>query len=384
MSGKEHRKYWIDTMVKIVQPVLEALANKELKAVMPVEGKTTDRPLYTHLEALGRTLTGIAPWLENGSCEGEEGEQRRKYSELSRKAIDAAVDPESPDFLNFSEGFQPIVDAAFLSHALVRAPKQLLEKLEDTTKKNLIKALKATRNRKPGFNNWLLFAAMTETALYLLGEEDWDPMRIDYAIKQHEQWYVGDGMYGDGAEFHWDYYNSYVIQPMLVDIIITMGDKYDEWKKLKTPILEIAKRYAAIQERLISQDGTFPIIGRSIAYRFGAFQALAQTAYKHMLPEELKPAQIRCALTAVIRKCIEAKGTFDDNGWLRIGLCGSQPDLGEGYISTGSLYLCAAVFLPLGLDEKDEFWSGEDTPWTAVKLWSGENMKADHALYLKK
>ena len=34
-------------------------------------------------------------------------------------------------------------------------------------------------------------------------------------------WYKGDGVYGDGPPFHWDYYNSFVIQPMLLNILAT-------------------------------------------------------------------------------------------------------------------------------------------------------------------
>jgi hypothetical protein len=54
--------------------------------------------------------------------------------------------------------------------------------------------------------------------------------------------------------------------------------------------------------------------------------------------------------------------------------------LGETYISTGSLYLCTAAFLPLGLVAEDRFWSGAAIPWSAVKVWSGADFKADHAL----
>jgi len=85
-------------------------------------------------------------------------------------------------------------------------------------------------------------------------------------------------------------------------------------------------------------------------------------------------------LTAVIKRIIEAPGTFDENGWLKIGLYGSQPGLGETYISTGSLYLCSAVLLPLGLLPEDEFWSGEACNWTSKKIWSGEDLEVDHAL----
>ncbi|MCB0106669.1 MAG: DUF2264 domain-containing protein, partial [Caldilineaceae bacterium] len=142
---------------------------------------------------------------------------------------------------------------------------------------------------KPHFNNWLLFAAIIEAFLYQVGA-DWDPMRVDYALRQHEQWYLGDGIYGDGPAFHWDYYNSFVIQPMLIDILATVAGVDAAWDALREPVLRRAQRYAVIQERLISPEGTFPAIGRSLAYRFGAFQLLAQIALRRELPPEVTPA----------------------------------------------------------------------------------------------
>ncbi|MBZ4644522.1 MAG: hypothetical protein JG777_11 [Clostridia bacterium] len=372
------RKLWVDILVKISTPVLEALAERRLKISMPVEGRH-DRRQFSHLEALARTLVGVSPWLECCNLHGEEEELRQKFSVLAREAIDAATDPGSPDCVNFTFGDQPIVDAAFLAHAILRAPNELWLKLDDRVKTNLVTALKATRTRKPYYNNWLLFAAMIETAFFKIGEA-WDRMRVDYALKQHEQWYLGDGVYGDGPEFRWDYYNSFVIQPMLVDIILTVGDEYEEWEALKRNILKRAQRYAAIQERMISPEGTFPVIGRSMAYRCGAFQHLAQMALQKNLPDEVSPSQVRCALTAVINRIFSVPGTFDQDGWLKIGFCGSQPDMGETYISTGSLYLCMGAFLPLGLPPEDEFWSDAPSEWTSQKIWSGQNVKSDHAL----
>lgn len=382
MPGTNDRKYWIETLIKISDPVLTALSKRELKKVMPVDQNKSDRSHVTHLEALGRTLVGIAPWLELETSDVWEGKLIKKYAKLSREAIDAGTDPESPDYMNFGfeHGYQPIVDAAFLSHAIIRAPRELWDKLDSRVKLNVVNALKKTREgAKPGYNNWLLFSAMIEAALYKMGEP-WDQMRVDYAIRQHQLWYVGDGVYSDGPDFHWDYYNSFVIQPMLLDILQTVGHFYHEWMILKEPVIKRAQRYAAIQERLITEDGSYPPVGRSIAYRFGAFQSLAQISLMKALPQEISPSQVRCAMTAVIKRTMEAPGTFDENGWLRIGLCGNQPGLGEGYISTGSLYLCTAGLLPLGLPGEDEFWSGEDIPWTWKKIWNGEDMPADHAI----
>ncbi len=369
------RDYWIRTLTKIANPVLTSLSRRSLKLDMPVEAApgVTDRPAFTHLEALGRLLSGMAPWLESGTGDSP------RFAVMARSAIAAAVDPASPDMMNFSRGQQPVVDAAFLALGILRAPTELWDKLDATTKAHLIKAMLSTRVIQPGFNNWLLFSAMVEALLAHAGEQ-WDPMRVDYAIRQHEQWYKGDGLYGDGPQFHWDYYNSFVIQPMLLQVMDTISKVSKSWTSLSAGVLTRAKRYAAIQERLIAPDGSFPAIGRSLAYRSGAFHHLAAMALRKDLPDGVRPEQVRGALTAVIRRTLEPAGTFDARGWLQIGLCGHQPSIGETYISTGSLYLCANAFLPLGLPASDPFWSVPARRTTQQRVWSGEDVPVDHAI----
>ena len=376
------REYWVHTLTTITRPVLEALAKRQLKATMPVEGvgdPRFDRKHFSHLEAMARTLCGLAPWLQTVAATPAEEALRQEFAVLARAAIDAATDPASADFVNFSFSFQPIVDAAFLSHAVLRAPVELWEKLDQRVKDNLVSALKATRSRKPVYNNWLLFAAMTEAALCRMGA-DWDHMRVDYALRQHELWYKGDGIYGDGQDYHADYYNSFVIQPMLVDILATVADTYPEWQKLQGPVKARARRYGEILERMIAPDGTFPPLGRSLAYRFGAFQHLSQMALQHNLGQQVSPAQVRCALTAMIDRTLSRPGNFDAKGWLTVGFCGSQLHTGEIYISTGSLYLCSAVYLALGLPANDPFWTAPAEAWTSAKMWSGIDVGLDHAL----
>ena len=200
--------------------------------------------------------------------------------------------------------------------------------MSSATKRRLVAALESTRAITPGFNNWLLFSATVEAALKAL-DASWDHVRVDYALRQHEQWYKGDGLYGDGPQFHWDYYNSFVIQPMLLDVLETCGGDSPAWSEMKPRILERSQRYAVILERLIAPDGSFPAIGRSLAYRCGAFQLLAALALRRQLPDALAPGQVRAALTAVIQRTLGAANTFDANGWLTIGLAGHQPTVGR-------------------------------------------------------
>ena len=64
-STNPERNLWITTMDKVCRPVLTNLAGATLKQNMPIEGMSTDgKENCTYLEALGRVMVGIAPWLD--------------------------------------------------------------------------------------------------------------------------------------------------------------------------------------------------------------------------------------------------------------------------------------------------------------------------------
>lgn len=382
----KERKKWISLLTKMAFPVVTAIAEEKFYRSVPLETIMPGREAYAALEILGRTLAGLAPWLEC-PCTDEEEVLRSQYAELSRKAIAVAVDPHSPDYaFNGPEdknwNMQWLVDAGFLALAIVRAPKELGQKLPPKTKEQLVQGLLKTRNYRPVFNNWLLFSGMVEGALYVLGA-DYDLVRVDYALRQTEQWYVGDGVYGDGASFKMDYYNSFVIQPMLLHLVKLFHHRYQE-NEIGTKMYKVTqerfRRYAKIQEAIIAPDGSYPPIGRSLTYRCGAFQVLAQAAWMDLLPEEVTPAMARQALSRVIYKTLEAPETFSQDGFLQIGICGHQRNLGAGYITTASLYMATMAFLPLGLPQDAHFWTDPEELSTWEKHFSGVDVSADFSL----
>jgi hypothetical protein len=370
----------------LAAPVLAAGRSPEgLRARMPVEtgpAGAEDRGAYSALEALGRLLCGLAPLLERQAQDPAQDPAMPQAVPLAdvHHLLAASTDMRHPHALNFTRGTQPLVDAAFLAQAVLRAPTALWTGLAPPVQDNLAAALRATRAIQPHFNNWLLFSATVEAAFCRLGLP-WDPVRVDYALRQHEQWYAGDGLYADGPHFRWDYYNSYVIQPMLLDILDAVEGRSRAWDRMRPLVHRRAGRCAEILERLIGPDGSFPPIGRSLAYRCGAFHLLAQLALRRALPARLAPAQVRCALAAVIDRTLGGAGNRTPEGWLRIGLNAAQPAIGERYISTGSLYLCSTAFLPLGLPPEDPFWADPDMAWTQRRLWTDEDAPApDKAL----
>ncbi len=382
---KPAREQWLDWVERVAEPVLSALAEGRLRRTMPTEaaaGHVEERSVGGPLEAFGRLMMGLAPWLELESGPGESSREtalRARYRDLARKALPMASTPGSPDYMRFGESAQTVVDASFLALAMLRAPRQLIDTMDAQTRSSVVAAMVAERRILTGLNNWVLFAAMDEALLARLGAE-WDRMRVAYALNGLQSWYKGDGTYGDGPAFHADNYNSYVMQPYLLMLMQVLGGEVPAWRAMRADIHRRASRYAAIQERSIGPDGTFPVLGRSITYRAGAFHLLADAALRGMLPPHVSGPQVRSALSAVQVRTLDSPGTFDSRGWLRIGLAGHQPLLGETYISTGSLYLCSAAWLPLGLPASHAFWSEPDAEWTQKAVWSGKDAAADHAL----
>ena len=119
----------------------------------------------------------------------------------------------------------------------------------------------------------------------------------------------GDGACGDGPEFHWDYYNSFVIHPMLLDVARCVQGRVAARGRRSGRRVETARAGATPRSRSGSSRPTAASrpIGRSIAYRCGAFHLLAQAALRaSRCPTACRPAQVRGALTAVIRRTLEA------------------------------------------------------------------------------
>ena len=102
-DGVAERAAWVARATRIADPVLTHLAAGTLKQSMPVEqADGANRAPVSHLEALGRLLAGLAPWLALPADDTVEGRARARLLDLARRAIAQAVDPASPDALNFT------------------------------------------------------------------------------------------------------------------------------------------------------------------------------------------------------------------------------------------------------------------------------------------
>jgi hypothetical protein len=378
----DDRTYWVDLLYKTAEPILNNMAKGELKKNMKIEYSPTwdnRNNEVVYMEAFGRLMAGVAPWLNLPDDDTPEGKKRKQIREWALKSYANAVDPNNPDYLMWdcSKAAQVLVDAAYIANSFIRAPKVLWEPLDALTKERYIKEFKGLRKVRPPYNNWLLFRGMVEAFLLSI-DEDYDGFALSLTIRKMEEWYAGDGWYNDGASWSMDYYNSYVISPMLVEVIEVMDSK-----KIHSPMtFDLAfrrmQRYNRLLERMISPEATFPAIGRSMTYRLGAFQTLALSAWKYGLPETMTEGQVRNALTSVMKRMFSVEGNFSKDGYLQLGFVGHQPDLADYYTNTGSLYITSLVFLPLGLPANHSFWTSPPEEWTSQKAWQGKPFLKDY------
>lgn len=379
-SVSSDREYWVNLLDRIASPLLNQISEGKLRSTMEVKVSPIGDSRHfsvAYLEAFGRLIAGMAPWLALPEDNTSESKLREKYKQQVLAGIAHGANPNSPDYFSWDSGAQPLVDAAFLAHALLRAPEALWFPLKEETKQQVIHEFKKLRRVKPNESNWLLFAAIVESFLMSI-DEQYEPERIDYAFSRFEDWYIGDGWYSDGEKFSFDYYNGYVIQSMLLDSIAVNVEKGRILPEEYDITLKRMQRHGEQQERMISPEGTYAVYGRSATYRTGAFQTLAQLAWMEKLPESLTPAQVRSALTAV-KKNVFIDSTFTKEGWLTLGLVGDLQDgMADSYSNTGSMYLTSLSFLPLGLPASHEFWTAPAEEWTMKKLWQGKPVKRDY------
>ena len=376
----EDRVIWLSILQKIAFPVLDSLSSRTLKKKMPYESTNPDGKKFSYLQAFARVFNGISSWLELGPDGSEEGILREKYMRLTLQSIVNAINPNSPDYIFIIEPKQSLVDVALFAQGLLRAKNHIWLNLPMEVQAKIIEELKHTRVIAPYENHWLLYTAMIEAALLEFTGEC-DKERLTYGIhKYRDDYYIGDAVYSDGESFELNYFNSVFIHPMLNDILSVMR-KYgiSDGEFLDVQLMR-SSRLSSQLERFISPEGTYPLVGRAAAYRCGVFHLLSQASLLNILPRNIDPAQVRCALTKVLVKQFQGNQNFDANGWLVIGLNGSQIEISEENINTGSLYLCCSVFLALGLNANDSFWTSPSAEWTSLKAWNGNQVPYDQPI----
>ena len=379
------RQYWCNLLYRIAEPVLSNMSEGKLHQNMQLElsprwdGRNKE---VAYMECFGRTMAGVAPWLALPDDDTPEGQMRKQLRTWALKSYAHAVNPESPDYLGWNKHGQALVDAAYIAESFLRAPS-LWHALDTLTQQRYIKEFAGLRRYTPVYSNWVMFVSLIETFLSTVSD-NYDAYRIHIGLRKINEWYVGDGWYSDGPGFAFDYYNSFVIQPMYVEALQVLNNQKRGVRVSDEELARAEKRlqrYGTILERMISPEGAFPVFGRSITYRLGTMQALAMLAWQEKLPDVLSEGQVRSALTAVMKRMYATDANFNEKGFLTLGFTANQTDIADVYTNNGSLYMTTLAFMPLGLPADHPFWTSPAESWTSKKAWEGEDFPRDHAYY---
>src|ERR1700761_3469107 len=258
-------------MMQIVNSAFKFIDNKNV-AVIP------------RIECFARTFCGIAPWANK-----PEESKRIAYQLLH---IGLSLLPKGG-----MSNKQYLVEAAYLCMGFLRAP-DLWHTVGSHYQNLFIDFISQAKLIHAQNNNWVLFPAMIETfeMVYL---STGNINIVGSALAQMENWYAGDGFYKDGPDFQMDYYNSYVIHPMIMEIVSQWMNPPNTIDFGYTIYAKRARRYAIYLENLISPEATFPIMGRSSVYRYAAFAHLSDMLRRGMLEEDFSIGA-RTALSNVI------------------------------------------------------------------------------------
>lgn len=364
-----NKEKWESYMLQVVKPVLDDYSNCRLSLKLETADSSESTTNNAIVEAVCRSLIGISAWLESDEYSSSKAEMR----EIVRQVMINIGNQE--EGFNFYDHKQKLVEAGHIAYALKMAPQTMFYCLDDVQQEKLMKAIAKSKTIVPHLNNWLLFSAVRESMFHKLGY-DYDRFIIENAGLALNDWYIGDGVFKDGIYNAYDYYNSFVIQPLAFELI--------EEERFKLVFnhdpKRIFQRQMVHQERAITSTGEYAFHGRSLAYRFGVFHHLAKMCLEGIYDDTLSKSGVKNALSEVIRPFFEEFTIFDENGYLVKGITAEQKSVTEAYVSSGSLYMCSVIFLVLGIAKDDEFWTGDEL-WTSKKIWLGYEACLDKKIH---
>jgi len=301
------------------------------------------------LECFARIFAGTSPWL---SLNNDKLQILSKFDQLV--LADNVFTKE-----------QSIVECAYICYGFLITKNVLWKKLTENTRLQFVTILRSVRKLMKHYHtkyNWYLFHGIIEAFLKSINQV-YDDVLIGNMADAVEKWYCGDGFYKDGEKgFRMDYYNSYVIHPFYIEILKVYNPTMVE------KAFERCIRYTEFLERIVSPDGSYPPLGRSITYRFGAFHALSYCIYNQRISTQHTYPQIERLLTNVLKRIITSS-IFNADGILELGFTGSQPEIADSYSTWGSCYLTTLGFLPLGLDKTHEFWLESSQLYSQELAW---------------
>jgi hypothetical protein len=335
------KELWTNYLIKIISPPLNDLTFTRIE----------------DLECFARIFAGSSPWLSKNT----ESKECTKIMGLFRQLCNASLS----SLYNLK---QSAVECANICYGLLISKHVLWNMLNTQEQESFIQILLKVRRLITPWHiecNWCLFFCIIDAFLFSVSSYKYfDSIFVYTTIKNVESWYVGDGFYKDGNRgFTMDYYNSYVIHPLYIEILkVCDPEKVSEAYKR-------CIRFTEFLERIVFADGSFPPLGRSITYRLGAFHALSYCILNESISELHSYQSLQRLLQKLMLRMITSS-IFDEKGLLHLGFTGLQETLADSYSNWGSMYFITLFFIVLGLPDDHTFWIDSEELFTQELAWA--------------
>lgn len=316
--------------------------------------------------SVARMLPAMVEWLNAN----KEAAAEVDLENILLKIFRHAFDPEHPDFWGYAPSHRPTqlsVEAALVAHALAMSGKDLVARLTPAERTNVQKWLASCTQVAERKNNHAWFTACNQAARLELsrsfpefaGDEEW--MLADLAAMDAlaAKGTTEDGWYTDSPDQPiYDVYNFYVFPnfPLMWGQII--GTRYPQWnEKFRGRI----KKFLQRTPYFFAANGTHPLMGRSLCYRWAVLSPLVLGYREKLWPHS--PGLLR----KIVRKQLEYHwnlGCYDEQrGKLRESYSrDGTPAAREPYIDNGHPYWAMLGFAFYGIPSSDPFWTAKEEP----------------------
>jgi len=358
-----HRQTWINVGEKLLENVLlysdgmtEALRFPHSTAAGYPRFNTDGTIFglqYSYLEGYARSLFLATSMLSvKPDLRISDRSVGEYYLDFLLRGCDR-YDSASFGWENNDRPTQTLVEAASICICLREGRDSLWNQLSVREQRKIVGWLDHYKDTPPHWNNWVWFTILINTFLKTEGHP-FNRALIEKCKERVKGLYVDSGWYKDGEVF--DYYSAWSMQFNPIFWISWDGESdiglKDELERHNDLFLN---SYA----HLFSRQGSMPVWGRSVCYRYAATSPFS-VAYKRPSLPSFDPGFARYLCSANLRQFMEHP-EFLKGGIPSLGFYGEKPNLIDAYSCTASTLLSCQSFLALTLPADNAFWKAPES-----------------------
>ncbi|MFO7781102.1 MAG: DUF2264 domain-containing protein [Spirochaetia bacterium] len=350
------RAHWLEMFSELIVPIIDNASAGRARQIIPGQRSHHGR-LADELEGFTRSFIMAGPWLATtGSPEVHTSRGTRDVAAFYRDGILAGTDPQHAEYWgDITDYAQHLVEMASLAWSLYLSRRWIWDTYSGAEKRQVAEYLYQCTTVEYHQNNWLLFNVVTNAVLKRL-EMPYRQDQVDANIDACEGMYLGSGWYRDGSVNRLDYYNAWAFHYYYLIWSILDGESKPE------VAARHRERVALLAEQMpyfLAADGSAPIFGRSMIYRFAYLAPLALGASMGAIG--IPAGLVRTVCNATMRFFAE-QPILTDEGFLGMGYIGPNESILEHYSCGGSPYWAAKAFNALLIPPEHSFWTAPEEP----------------------